>query len=186
MHTNSSLFGIACRAAAFTFLIAGTSSLMHAQQAASPVSKAPFFLASSAVPDFTSLVSDNSTSSSSSDDATSDSFDPSSPAPDSSQPPPRRRYGRPSYSGGNTNPDGSPKYTFMAGAGAAVPVGITHRYDTPSWDFQVGGGRNPLDLRELKIGSSDLERQILICVGVSAQRFQVLLRYGHDFMPGFS
>ena len=30
----------------------------------------------------------------------------------------------------------------MAGAGAAVPVGITHRYDTPSWDFQVGGGRN--------------------------------------------
>jgi hypothetical protein len=142
MHTNSSLFGIACRAAAFTFLIAGTSSLMHAQQAASPVSKAPFFLASSAVPDFTSLVSDNSTSSSSSDDATSDSFDPSSPAPDSSQPPPRRRYGRPSYSGGNTNPDGSPKYTFMAGAGAAVPVGITHRYDTPSWDFQVGGGRN--------------------------------------------
>jgi hypothetical protein len=142
MHTNRSLFGIACRSAAFTFLVAGTSSLMHAQQAAAPVSKAPFFLASSAVPDFTSLVSDNSTSSSSSDDAVSDSFDPSSPAPDSSQPPPRRRYGRPSYSGGNTNPDGSPKYTFMAGAGAAVPVGITHRYDTPSWDFQVGGGRN--------------------------------------------
>ena len=93
-------FGIACRAAAFTFLMAGTSSLMHAQQprSASPVSKTPFFLASSAVPDFTSLVSDNI------DEfsiffvrmsAVSDSFDPSSPVPDSSQPPPRRRYGCP-------------------------------------------------------------------------------------------
>ena len=60
----------------------------------------------------------------------------------SSQPPPRRRYGRPNYSSGNTNADGSEKYTFLAGIGYAGPTGNTHKYETPSYGFQFGGGRN--------------------------------------------
>lgn len=142
MHTYRKLFGLACRAAACSFLMVGAASLMHAQQAQSPASapKTSFFLASSAVPDFTSAAS--SSSSSSSDGVAADSFTLDSRALDSSQPPPRRRYGRPNYSDSHNNPDGSSKYTFMAGAGAAIPTGITHRYETPSWDFQVGGGRN--------------------------------------------
>jgi hypothetical protein len=57
------------------------------------------------------------------------------------QPPPRR-YGRPRYRGGNTNPDGSNKYAFLAGAGFTQPVGNTYHYYKPSYSFQVGGGRN--------------------------------------------
>jgi hypothetical protein len=145
MQTYRNLFGLACRTAAFSFLMVGTASLVHAQQApsTSPAARNSFFLASSAVPDFTgSSLASSSSSSSSSDGMTADMFDPSSRALDSSQPPPRRRYGRPNYSDSRNNPDGSSKYSFMAGAGASVPVGITHRYNTPSWDFQVGGGRN--------------------------------------------
>jgi hypothetical protein len=58
------------------------------------------------------------------------------------QPPPRRSYGRPRYRGGNTNPDGSNKYLFLIGGGYTQPLGNTHKYLTPSWGFQVGGGRN--------------------------------------------
>lgn len=58
-----------------------------------------------------------------------------------SQPPPRR-YGRPTYSDRNSNPDGSPKYTYFAGVGAVLPIGDTHAYETPGYSFQVGGGRN--------------------------------------------
>ena len=54
----------------------------------------------------------------------------------------RRRYGAPRYRGGNTNGDGSEKYTAYVGAGVAIPLGNTHHYDTPSWAFQVGVGRN--------------------------------------------
>jgi hypothetical protein len=56
--------------------------------------------------------------------------------------PPRRGYNRPRYRGGNTNADGSNKYAFLAGAGFTLPVGNTYHYLTPSWGFQVGGGRN--------------------------------------------
>jgi hypothetical protein len=65
----------------------------------------------------------------------------SAAAKDSAQPPPRR-YGRPNYSDSHANPDGSPKFAFMAGGGAALPVGNTKYYETPSYDFQVGAGRN--------------------------------------------
>ena len=58
------------------------------------------------------------------------------------QPPPRRRYGRPRYNDSSHNPDGSNKYAFIAGVGLTVPVGNTHKYDKPSYGFQVGGGRN--------------------------------------------
>jgi hypothetical protein len=54
----------------------------------------------------------------------------------------RRRYGQPRYRGSNTNADGSPKYSFFAGAGLAQPIGNTWHYLTPSYGFQVGGGRN--------------------------------------------
>jgi hypothetical protein len=53
----------------------------------------------------------------------------------------RRRYGAPRYRGNNTNADGSPKWTGYAGVGLAQPVGNTWKYDTPSWAFQVGFGR---------------------------------------------
>jgi hypothetical protein len=54
----------------------------------------------------------------------------------------RRRYGTPRYRGSNTNQDGSPKYTFMAGVGLVQPIGNTYKYLTPSYGFQVGAGRN--------------------------------------------
>jgi hypothetical protein len=53
----------------------------------------------------------------------------------------RQRYGQPRYRGGNTNADGSNKYTFEAGAGFTLPVGNTYHYLNPSYSFQVGGGR---------------------------------------------
>jgi hypothetical protein len=63
-------------------------------------------------------------------------------ATDGDQPPPRRPYSRPRYRGGNTNADGSNKYTFFAGAGFTAPLGNTHHYLDTSYGFQVGGGRN--------------------------------------------
>jgi hypothetical protein len=53
----------------------------------------------------------------------------------------RRRYGRPRYRGGNTNPDGSNKWMGYGGVGFAQPIGNTWHYDTPSWAFHVGFGR---------------------------------------------
>ncbi|SNT18707.1 hypothetical protein SAMN05421770_10528 [Granulicella rosea] len=61
---------------------------------------------------------------------------------DATQPPPRRRYGRPRYSDGSHNADGSNKWTGEAGVGLTIPVGNTHAYYTPSYAFQVGFGRN--------------------------------------------
>ncbi len=54
----------------------------------------------------------------------------------------RRRYGAPRYRGGNTNADGSQKYTFFAGAGFTAPAGSNSSYLGPSYSFQVGAGRN--------------------------------------------
>jgi hypothetical protein len=53
----------------------------------------------------------------------------------------RQRYGRPRYRGGNTNPDGSPKWDFYAGGGFGVPVGDQFNYASTSWGLQGGGGR---------------------------------------------
>jgi hypothetical protein len=53
----------------------------------------------------------------------------------------RRTGGRPRYRGANTNPDGSNKYIFYAGAGFQQTIGNTFHYLTPSWALQVGGGR---------------------------------------------
>lgn len=54
----------------------------------------------------------------------------------------RRRYGKPRYRGGNSNADGSQKYTFFAGAGATVPFTTNSNYLSTSYGFQVGAGRN--------------------------------------------
>ena len=121
MQTNcKKFFPIACRAAAFSFLMAGSAMLMQAQQTPSvaPAVKAPVFLAALAAPDYA---------------ASSSAARPAAvrrprtlsppktalvqPPPQASQPPPRRRYGQPSYSGGNTNPDGS-----KSGRGSAASV----------------------------------------------------------------
>ena len=58
------------------------------------------------------------------------------------QPPPRRYGRRPVYADSSHNADGSAKYTFFGGAGVTIPTGGTHAYFSPSYDFQVGGGRN--------------------------------------------
>ncbi len=142
MNSHRSLFAIACRAAALSFLMVGPASLLQAQQGASsaPTVQAPLLLASESASASIASAAYSSSSSSSDSDAAADSgtrFN----LLDSSQPPPRR-YGRPSYAGGNTNADGSRKYTFMGGFGFTLPVGDTHVYETPSWGFQFGGGRN--------------------------------------------
>jgi hypothetical protein len=151
MHTNPSFFGIACRAAAFGFFMAGTVSLMQAQSTSiDSTLKMPLFLASESAPADSAAASYSSSSSSSSSSLSSDAsdsdsgarFNLSSAALDSSQPPPRRRYGRPNYSSGNTNPDGSDKYFGLAGFGLTLPIGDTHFYESPSYGFQFGGGRN--------------------------------------------
>ena len=61
---------------------------------------------------------------------------------DALQPPPRRSYGKPKYSDSSHNSDGSNKWTFLVGGGFTMPTGGTHNYFTPSYKFQVGGGRN--------------------------------------------
>lgn len=141
MNIQRSFFGIACRAAAFSFLMAGTALHVQAQQTQSVAStvKAPVLLASVSAPAGIASVSSSSSSSSWDADAAAGArFD----LLGGSQPPPRRRYGRPNYASGNSNADGSPKYTFLAGMGLASPIGNTHKYETPSYDFQFGGGRN--------------------------------------------
>lgn len=139
MDIKGSFFGIACRTAALSFLVAGSASLLQAQQSLSTDStpKTPLLMASSSSP--LDLMSAGSSSSSSSD--VNGEFLLGAAAKDSAQPPPRR-YGRPNYSDSHSNPDGSSKFAFVVGAGAAMPVGNTHYYETPSYDFQVGVGRN--------------------------------------------
>jgi hypothetical protein len=144
MLTTRRFFGIACRVAAFSFLMAGTASLMQAQQSASAVSNlsAPMMLAAASASAYSSSAGDSSSSADAASDSSA-SFDMKSPAElNSLQPPPRRRYGRPNYSGGNTNADGSNKYFFLGGIGLTLPLGDTYRYETPSYGFQFGGGRN--------------------------------------------
>lgn len=140
MINKRNFSGHACRVAALVFLVAGSASLMQAQQSTSidPVQQTPLLLASASAP------ADLTSSSSSSDSviASDGRFKMNFDSLNSTQPPPRRRYGRPNYSDSHSNPDGSPKFAFIVGGGLSLPVGNTHKYDTPSYGFQVGGGRN--------------------------------------------
>lgn len=54
----------------------------------------------------------------------------------------RRRYGAPRYRGGNTNADGSQKWTGYAGGGFTLPEGTNSDYLTTSYGIQAGVGRN--------------------------------------------
>ena len=55
----------------------------------------------------------------------------------------RSRYGHPRYRGGNTNADGSEKYTFFAGVGLSAPTRDGNSdYLIEGYGFQVGAGRN--------------------------------------------
>jgi hypothetical protein len=149
MQITRSLFGLVRRAAALSVLVTGTVSLANAQQTPSAQSNAPLFLAAESAPadllsSTTAALYSSSASSSAAASAASasEALSLSSAALDSSQPPPRRRYGRPNYADSHSNPDGSSKYTFLGGIGLTLPVGDTHRYETPSYGFQFGGGRN--------------------------------------------
>jgi len=134
MQTLPLLFGTASRTAAF--LIAATAALAHsdAQQPSLflATESAPIF-AGNGAPSLDPLPSDPMPAGSRNDLG--------SAAFSRSQPPPRR-YGRPNFSAKTSNSDGSAKYEFLAGAGAALPLGNTHVYETPNWGFQAGGGRN--------------------------------------------
>jgi len=134
MQTLPLLFGTASRTAAF--LIAATAALAHsdAQQPSLflATESAPIF-AGNGAPSLDPLPSDPMPAGSRNDLG--------SAAFSRSQPPPRR-YGRPNFSAKTSNSDGSAKYEFLAGAGAALPLGNTHVYETPNWGFQAGGVRN--------------------------------------------
>lgn len=143
MHTSRSLLSTVCRTATFAFAVAGAGSILQAQQIPSvqPVFNAPLAtLATASAKDYFS--SSSSSSSSSSADTTEAVDRLAFNSLNSFQPPPRRRYGRPRYSDSHTNPDGSNKFAFVAGIGAGLPIGNTHKYETPSWGLQVGAGRN--------------------------------------------
>ena len=184
MNTNRSFFGIACRIAAFSFLMAGTASLMQAQQSlpAQSIFRAPLLLASESAPAFN--LSNSSSSSSSTDDAIASdgTFLGSSPADDlrGLQPPPRRTYGRPNYADSHSNPDGSPKWTGLGGFGLTLPIGNTHKYETPSWGLQAGFGRNfnksigviaQFDYDHFGLQGSTINNESLLYLGQTGQGF---------------
>lgn len=151
MHTNRSYLGIAGRTATLAAFVAATACLTYAQQPASTISPAhagdanvllaaaesPVLNLSAPAASSSSISSENTLNALS--DAKLNLF---SDRIDAAQPPPRRRYGRPNYSDSHTNPDGSSKFAFMAGAGASIPVQDTGKYLTTSYAFQAGVGRN--------------------------------------------
>ena len=157
MQTYRSYLGLAGRTAAMAAFLTGAACYTFAQQPASAQQSAAgassatsgqgsVLIAASEAP-MLNLSAPAASYSSSSSEASPDSLldarlNLSSAAMDAAQPPPRRRYGRPNYSDSHTNPDGSSKFAFMAGAGASIPVQDTGKYLTTSYAFQVGAGRN--------------------------------------------
>jgi hypothetical protein len=140
--SKSRLSTLLIRTAALSAFAAAATLGLKAQQpvtTAAPAQPALNLQASLMAP--LELTSSSSSSSSSSTDAApaTEHFDFNSEA---TQPPPRRRYRRPNYSDSHTNTDGSSRYTFAVGGGLTLPTGNTHQYLTPSYNFQVGAGRN--------------------------------------------
>ena len=137
MRPSLTLTGLLWHVAAISFLGAATAALAQSGPAASPL-----WLASESVPAGLLPTGSSSSSSDSLAAAGSDSHpDLTSAALAAFQPPPRR-YGRPNFSDKTSNPDGSAKYTFLGGIGVPLPVGDTHIYETPSYGYQFGAGRN--------------------------------------------
>jgi hypothetical protein len=90
----------------------------------------------------------------------------------------RHRYGRPRYRGSNTNADGSSKWVFFGGAGLSQPIGNTWHYLTPSYGFQVGGGRQfnkhfavpiQFDYDHFGFAKQTLDNQSIIYFGATGQ-----------------
>jgi hypothetical protein len=151
MHNDPQTFRpsfFARRSAAVAFF-AGVSALGLSAQQAAPAGAAATKLVLPAVPSFDASqvegLSYSSSSSSVADAAAVESatldFKGGLPE-DATQPPPRRRYGNRRYNDSSHNPDGSNKYGFVIGVGAAVPISDTRNSLTTSYAFQAGGGRN--------------------------------------------
>jgi hypothetical protein len=145
MHTTinkNRLSAFIGRTAAVTFLSAAATLGLQAQQSAGTApSLPPISLKSSlTAPIDLSMPDDLKYSSSvgSVETANAETFTLGS----DTQPPPRRRYGRPNYSDSHTNPDGSARYNFFVGGGFTLPAGGSHNYLAPSYNIQVGAGRN--------------------------------------------
>ncbi len=133
-----------------------TASAQDVAPVAAVPSAQPMSFQTAAVPTFTTKLDDASSSSLSSS-SLGDPYSPAGaaqtqlasleksvllPGANAMQYGQRRRYGAPRYRGGNTNADGSEKYTFFVGGGFAAPVGTNSNYLGTSYSFQVGGGRN--------------------------------------------
>ncbi len=140
----SHMFRFVARIAALALVAAATATAVQAQSNTASVS--PLDLRASLVQPMNFMppaTTDDKANSSFSSSVSSDTvvehlnFDPH----DALQPPPRRSYGKPKYADSTHNADGSNKWTFIIGAGFTLPVGGTHAYFTPSYKFQVGGGR---------------------------------------------
>lgn len=137
LRTVDPTLGKALRAAAFTICVAGAGLGLMAQQTTTPDFQAA--LKTPANPFDISSSSSSSVSPDATDAVATERFTLSD---DGMQPPPRRRYGRPRYTDGSHNPDGSNKYTFEAGGGLTLPTGGTKSALTTSFSFQGGVGRN--------------------------------------------
>jgi len=196
MPIHRTFFGLACRAAAFSFVFAGTASLMQAQSAASP---SPSFerplLVASAVASayanpFAGMAADSDLVASSSSRSSSSSSSTDAALPDTgalghfdlsaTQPPPRRTYGRPNYSDKNTNGDGSPRWVGLAGGGFGLPVGNTHKYETTGWGIQGGFGRGfskelavllQFDYDHFGLTTATVNNESLLYIGATGQGF---------------
>ena len=118
MDINCSFFGIACRTAALSFLVAGSASLLQAQQSPSADStpKTPLLMASSSSPTGSRCPAGSSQAvvffgSDRRHRPVPSRLQLRRTAPSRR----RRRYGRPNYSDSHSNPDGSSKFAFMVG-----------------------------------------------------------------------
>lgn len=151
-----SLFHPVVRRSLAVAAMTGAGVMLAQAQATAPVAEhsnsQPINFQASAVPVFNSPLDMSSASSSSSSD-----YEPQQaaqmqlasmekavlfPGANAMQYGQRRRYGAPRYRGGNTNPDGSEKYTGYVGGGFNSPVGDNSNYLTTSWGIQAGVGRN--------------------------------------------
>lgn len=130
-------------------VVLGASAALSAQATASGNSASPAVNLSS---DSAAAVSSSSYSSSSVDDASSTSSTAAAPLStvalntspfhfNNAFQYGGGRRGAPRYRGGNTNADGSNKWTFEAGVGFTNPIGDTHTYLTDDYAWQVGFGR---------------------------------------------
>jgi len=137
-NINASLRRGLTSAIAVAALSGGAAMLSAQTTVAAPVDFSSYAKANFALPTEAAVSSSSSSNQDTSAEASVTSLDPLHLNAMQYQ---RRRYGRPRYRGGNTNPDGSNRWMGYGGVGFTQPVGNTWKYDTPSWAFHVGFGR---------------------------------------------